>query len=252
MRKKIVAGNWKMNKTASEAKELMMHLNTFIQTHSKNCEVVIAPPYLYLSKASEIFSLKKVKISAQNMSEQIEGAFTGEISAKMLKSMDVDYVILGHSERRQYHAENDENLAIKIKIALEYGLIPMYCCGELLEDRESGNEFKINKKQIETALFGLSADEISKIVIAYEPVWAIGTGKTASPDQAQEMHKYIRSIIAEKYSQEVADIIPILYGGSVNAGNSKEIFSKPDVDGGLIGGASLKEQDFITIVKAFD
>jgi triosephosphate isomerase len=252
MRKKIVAGNWKMNKTSEEAKELMLSLNRFVQTHSKNCEIIIAPPALFLSTVHDVFFSKGVKAAAQDMSEHLEGAYTGEISAKMIKSLDVDYVILGHSERRQYHGENDIALAKKVKIALEYGLIPIYCCGETLQEREAGNEFAVNKKQIETALFGLTASEIEKVVIAYEPVWAIGTGKTASPEQAQEIHHYIRSLIAEKYTVEIADTIPILYGGSVNAGNAREIFSKDDVDGGLVGGASLKESDFTTIIKAFD
>lgn len=252
MRKKIVAGNWKMNKTAEEAKDLMLSLNRFAQTHSVNCEVIIAPPALFLSKVKDVFFSKGIKAAAQDMSEHLEGAYTGEISAKMIKSLDVDYVILGHSERRQYHGENDVVLAKKVKVALENGLTPIYCCGETLEEREAGNEFKVNKKQIETALFGLTANEIEKIVIAYEPVWAIGTGKTATPEQAQEIHHYIRGLIAEKYTVEIADNIPILYGGSVNAGNAREIFSKDDVDGGLVGGASLKENDFITIIKAFD
>ncbi|MCB9202174.1 MAG: triose-phosphate isomerase [Flavobacteriales bacterium] len=248
MRKKIIAGNWKMNKKYGDAKELMMRINTFMQTHSSNCDVIIAPPFPYLQKAEEIFANKKVKISAQNMSDQLSGAYTGEVSAEMLQSIGVDCVILGHSERRQYHAENDETLFEKIKIALEHNLTPIYCCGELLEDREAGKEFEVNKTQIETALFGLTEEQISKVIIAYEPVWAIGTGKTATPEQAQEIHNYIRGIIAEKFSQEIADSISILYGGSMKPDNARELISQPDIDGGLIGGASLNAEDFTKLI----
>lgn len=249
MRKNIIAGNWKMHKTIQEAQDLMMSLNSFIENYPINCDIVIAPPYLYLDKAIEIFATKKIKVSAQNMSEYIEGPYTGEISGKMLHSMRVDYVILGHSERRKYFRESDEVLAKKIKIALKYEMIPIYCCGEMLEEREKGKELEVNKNQIERALFDLNPDEISKVVIAYEPIWAIGTGKTANPVQAQKVHAFIRELIKKNYSNEVANSISILYGGSVNPINAMAMFSQPDIDGSLIGGASLHQEDFMTIIK---
>ncbi|NAW51921.1 triose-phosphate isomerase [Elizabethkingia argentiflava] len=252
MRRKIVAGNWKMNKTFSEAQELMNQLSTYQKKHTSGCEVYIAPPSLYLTAAMDIFTQHEVRVFSQEVSLHTEGAFTGEISVDMLSSIRATGTLIGHSERRQYHGETDANCNKKVKLALDKGLIPIYCNGETLEQRKSGQHFNVIKDQTEVALFSLTPDEIKKVVIAYEPVWAIGTGETASPEQAQEIHAYIRGLIAEKYGQEVADEVSILYGGSVKPDNAKEIFSKPDVDGGLIGGASLKIDDFTAIIKAFD
>lgn len=249
MRKKIVAGNWKMNKTQPEARELMLRVNSYTTAHPPKCDVIIAPPFVYLQKAKEYFN--QFKIAAQDMSVHKSGAYTGEVSGEMLKSLNVDSVILGHSERRQYHNETDELIGQKVKLALEYGLEPIFCNGEVLEDRKAGKHFEVVKRQTEVALFGLTAEEISKVVIAYEPVWAIGTGETATPEQAEEIHAYIRSLIAEKYGNEVAENISILYGGSVKPNNAEEIFSKPNVDGGLIGGASLVAEDFNYLIQTY-
>ncbi|AQW92806.1 triose-phosphate isomerase [Elizabethkingia anophelis] len=252
MRKKIVAGNWKMNKTYSEAQDLMHELDRYKKHNATNCEIYIAPPALYLTTAKNIFLNDEIGVFAQDMSEHTSGAYTGEIAADMLASVNATGAIIGHSERRQYHGETDSHCNRKVKLALDNGLVPIYCNGETLEQRKSGQHFEVIKYQTEVALFTLSAEEIKKVVIAYEPVWAIGTGETASPEQAQEIHAHIRSLIAAKYGQEVADEISILYGGSVKPENAKEIFSKPDVDGGLIGGAALKIEDFTAIIKAFD
>ncbi|AQX09905.1 triose-phosphate isomerase [Elizabethkingia ursingii] len=252
MRKKIVAGNWKMNKNYTEAQELMHELDRYKKHNAINCEVYIAPPALYITTAKNIFLNDNVGVFAQDMSEHTSGAYTGEISADMLASVNATGAIIGHSERRQYHGETDSHCNRKVRLALDKGLVPIYCNGETLEQRKSGQHFEVIKNQTEVALFTLSAEEIKKVVIAYEPVWAIGTGETASPEQAQEIHAHIRSLIAAKYGQEVADEISILYGGSVKPDNAKEIFSKPDVDGGLIGGAALKIEDFTAIIKAFD
>ncbi|KQR92454.1 triosephosphate isomerase [Chryseobacterium sp. Leaf180] len=252
MRKKIVAGNWKMNKNAAEAEELMIQLLEYKKQHNTLCEVWIAPPSLYLMMAKDLFKNNEIGVFSQDMSAQDSGAYTGEISADMLKSIDADGSLIGHSERRQYHQENDKSCAVKIKKALGKGLTPVYCNGETLDQRKGGQHLDVVKTQTETALFDLSAEEIKKVVIAYEPVWAIGTGETASPEQAQEIHAHIRKIIAEKYGEEVADEISILYGGSVKPDNAKEIFSQPDIDGGLIGGAALKVEDFSKIIEGFN
>lgn len=252
MRKKIVAGNWKMNKNASEAQELMTQLLEYKKQHQTQCEVWIAPPSLYLMMAKDLLKDSEIGVFSQDMSTQDSGAFTGEISADMLKSIGADGSLIGHSERRQYHHEDDKSCAVKIKKALEKGLTPVYCNGETLDQRKAEQHLDVVKTQTETALFDLSAEEIKKVVIAYEPVWAIGTGETASPEQAQEIHAHIRKSIAEKYGQEVADEISILYGGSVKPDNAKEIFSQPDIDGGLIGGAALKIEDFSKIIEGFN
>lgn len=251
MRKKIVAGNWKMNKDYEGAQQLMMQLLSYTDNHASNCEVYIAPPALYTMMAKDVFSGKKVEVYTQDMSEYESGAYTGEISASMIKSVGANGAIIGHSERRQYHGETDSHCNRKVKMALDNGLTPIYCNGETLEQRKAGQHLQVVKDQTETALFTLSAEEIKKVVIAYEPVWAIGTGETASPEQAQEIHAHIRSLIAAKYGQDVADEISILYGGSVKPDNAKEIFSQPDIDGGLIGGAALKIEDFSKIIEAF-
>lgn len=249
MRKKIVAGNWKMNKTLPEAQLLLSEIHKYLQSTPSKCEVITGIPFIYLENAKAKY--KNFKIFSEDISEHKSGAYTGEISAEMLASIQVDGAIIGHSERRQYHKETDQQIGTKVKMALDNGLTPMFCNGEVLEERKAGKHFEVVKRQTEVALFGLTAEEISKVIIAYEPVWAIGTGETATPEQAQEIHAYIRSIIADKYGKEVANSISILYGGSVKPSNAKEIFSKPDVDGGLIGGASLNIADFSALIKTY-
>lgn len=251
MRKNIVAGNWKMNKTFSEAEALMQQLLEYKKNNTTNCEVWIAPPSLYLTSAKNIFDNNEIGVFAQDISEHASGAFTGEISVDMLKSININGSLVSHSERRQYHGETDSHANRKVKALLDAGLTPIYCNGETLEQRKSGQHFEVVKNQTEVALFTLSAEEIKKVVIAYEPVWAIGTGETATPEQAQEIHAFIRNLIAEKYGNNVADEVSILYGGSVKPDNAKEIFSQPDIDGGLIGGAALKIEDFSKIIEAF-
>ncbi len=251
MRKKIVAGNWKMNKTFKESKVLVKELTKSIKAIPlDNTRVIIAPPFTNLQKASKKTKDTAIEVSAQNMHQAENGAFTGEISAEMLKSIYVDIVILGHSERRAYFGETDELLAKKVNTALKHGLEIIFCFGEVLEDRKSGNHFKVVEEQIKNALFHLDSESWNKIILAYEPVWAIGTGETASPEQAQEMHAFIRELVAERYLSDVAEEVSILYGGSVKPANAKDIFSKEDVDGGLIGGAALNADDFIALVEA--
>jgi triosephosphate isomerase len=251
MRKKIVAGNWKMNKTLEEAKSLTAEVMGMAADEVKgNTVTVLCVPSPYLVPLKNQLGNSSVKLGAQNCSEYDFGAYTGEISALMLRSMEIPYVILGHSERRQHFGEDGKLLATKVDKALTAQLTPIFCCGEPLEIREAGTHEKLVKQQVEDALFHLSADALKKVVIAYEPVWAIGTGKTASAQQAQDMHAIIRKHLASKYSDAVASEISILYGGSVNAKNAQELFSCPDVDGGLVGGASLKSREFVDIVKA--
>jgi len=251
MRTKIVAGNWKMNKTYKETKALVKELENSIKDVALvNTRVVIAPTFVNLQKASKMTKKSVIEVAAQNMHQSDSGAFTGEISAQMLKGIYVDIVILGHSERREYFGETDELLALKVDAALKNNLEVIFCFGEVLEDRKSGNHFKVVESQIKNALFHLDSDAWSNITLAYEPVWAIGTGETASPEQAQEMHAFIRELVAERYLSDVSEEVSILYGGSVKPGNAVEIFSKADVDGGLIGGAALSVNDFMGIVKA--
>jgi triosephosphate isomerase len=251
MRKNIVAGNWKMNTTLEEGVELANNVNALLKGKKANCDVIVCVPFTHLTSVNAVLEPELVGLGAENCSEHAKGAYTGEVSASMVKSTGAGYVILGHSERRQYFGENNEQLLAKTKIALENGLIPIFCVGEVLEQREDGSFNEVVKSQVE-ALFTLSAEDFGKIVIAYEPVWAIGTGKTATAEQAQEMHAHIRGVIAGKYGKEVADNTSILYGGSCKPSNAKEIFAKPDVDGGLIGGAALKAEDFMGIIEAFD
>ena len=241
-----------MNKNVIEARQLMFQLLQYKKNNATNCEVWIAPPSIYLMMAKDIYEHDEIGVFAQDMSEHESGAYTGEISAEMLKSIDVTGSIIGHSERRQYHGETDSHCNRKVKLALDKGLTPIYCNGETLEQRKAGQHLEVVKNQTEVALFTLSAEEIKKVVIAYEPVWAIGTGETASPEQAQEIHAHIRSLIAAKYGQDVANEISILYGGSVKPDNAKEIFSQPDIDGGLVGGAALKAEDFAKIIEGFN
>lgn len=251
MRKKIVAGNWKMNKSIDEARLLTAEVMGMVAdevTHPT--EVVLCTPFLYLTSIKALLGNSRVKVGAQNCSEHESGAYTGEVSAAMIKSIGVPYVIIGHSERRQYFGETHQMLATKVNKALAYELTPIFCCGEPLEIREAGTHEQLVKKQLEESLFHLSMEAIQKTIIAYEPVWAIGTGKTATSLQAQDMHAVIRYHLASKYGQSLANEISILYGGSVKADNAKELFTCPDVDGGLVGGASLKSREFVDIVKA--
>lgn len=251
MRQKIVAGNWKMNKTLEEAKVLASEVMGMVADEVKSdIKIILCTPYPYLVPIKNQLKNSTVAVGAQNCSEHDWGAYTGEVSALMLQSMEVPYVIIGHSERRQFFKEGGQLLATKIDKALAAGITPIFCCGEPLEIREKGTHEQLVKQQTEESLFHLSAEALQKVVIAYEPVWAIGTGKTATAQQAQEMHAVIRKHIASKYNAIVADAIPILYGGSVNAKNAQELFSCPDVDGGLVGGASLKSREFVDIAKA--
>ena len=238
-----------MNKTLQEGLELAKEVNDFFDKNQARAEVIIAPPFIHLADVAR--SINNIKLSAQNSSSESEGAFTGEISAGMIRSTGAEYVILGHSERRSYFNEDDDLLYRKVKLALEAGLKPIFCCGEVLEQREANNHFEVVKRQVETALFQLAPEEFEKVIIAYEPVWAIGTGVTASPAQAQEMHAFIRDLIRAKFGETVAEDLTILYGGSCKPSNAEELFKNPDVDGGLIGGASLKAEDFIAIVQSF-
>lgn len=253
MRKNIAAGNWKMNMDFAGGQKLASEVINMVNDEVNNdAEVILIPPFIYLTEVKKLIgSAKNIHVGAQNCHQEKSGAFTGETSCEMLDSIGVEYVVIGHSERREYFGEDNALLAQKTNAVLAQGLKPIYCCGEKLDVREADGHFDLNKKQIEEGLFGLSKEEIKKVVIAYEPVWAIGTGVTASSDQAQEMHKFIRGLIADKYDQETADSISILYGGSVKPDNAQELFSQPDVDGGLVGGASLKSRDFTDIIKSF-
>jgi triosephosphate isomerase len=249
MRKNIVAGNWKMNNDLPQTKELVDSLKSQVQTSS--AEVMIAPTFTNLWHAFEELRQSSIEVIAQNMHFASNGAYTGEVSASMLNSVGIRTVILGHSERRAYFNETDELLAKKVDAGLANDMRIIFCFGEELADRKSGNEEAVVEGQIKNALFHLEASAFKNIVLAYEPVWAIGTGETASPEQAQDMHKFIRQTLSDKYGNDVADSVSILYGGSVKPNNAKEIFSKPDVDGGLIGGAALNAEDFFAIVNAF-
>ena len=248
MRSKIVAGNWKMNKTLAQTETLLSELAAKLP--DTDAEVMVAPTYVNLVGAVHTLQASKIEVIAQNMHFAESGAYTGEISADMLLDIGVDTAIIGHSERRAYFGETDEILAKKVVTALDKGIRVMFCFGEELEDRKSGNHFKVVESQLKNALFSLDASAWSKIILAYEPVWAIGTGETASPEQAQEMHAFIRKTIGEAFNSAIANAVSILYGGSVKPGNAEEIFSKPDVDGGLIGGASLVADDFVAIIKS--
>ena len=249
MRQKIVAGNWKMNTELKQGLELARAVEELQKEKKSDALVIIAPPFTHLAKVNEV--VHDVKLAAQNCAAEEKGAFTGEVSPDMLRSSGVEYVIIGHSERRSYYNEDDVLLNKKMKIALSKGLKPIYCCGEVLEEREGGKHFDVIREQIMVGLKDIEKSDLSNIVVAYEPVWAIGTGVTATPEQAQEMHKFIRGLIEEIYDLDAAEDLSLLYGGSCKPSNAKELFSNPDVDGGLIGGASLKADDFIQIVNAF-
>ena len=251
MRKKIVAGNWKMNKNLQEGIALAEELNTILSADKPNCDVVICTPFIHLAKVNDAIDHSVLALGAENCADKAKGAYTGEVSAEMVKSTGAEYVILGHSERREYYKESYDVLKEKVLLALQNGLKVIFCIGESLEEREQGLQNQVVKAELEGSVFNLSAEEFSQIVIAYEPIWAIGTGKTATSDQAEEIHAYIRSVIAEKYGNDVADATSILYGGSCKASNAPELFAKPDIDGGLIGGASLKAADFKGIIDAW-
>ncbi len=242
-----------MNMTFGAADELIDNIMTSLEETEldRNTLMIICPPFPYLEMANDYANDSYFAVGAQNVNDNERGAYTGEISAEMLESMEIEYCIVGHSERRTYYGETDAIVAKKVDQLLAHGIRPIVCCGEVLEEREADKQFEVVKRQITDGLFHLTAEQFANIIVAYEPVWAIGTGKTATPDQAQEIHAYIRSLIAEKYGQEVADNTSILYGGSCKPGNAKELFANPDVDGGLIGGAALKAEDFMAIATAF-
>ena len=252
MRTKIIAGNWKMNINRDEAMQLVNDISAEIQNHDINGNrVMVFPPFLSIQGAQDASGRDgRVEVGAQNMHQAASGAYTGEVSAKMLLNVHVTTVILGHSERREYFHETDELLQQKVDAALKNGLEVVFCFGEKLDERHLGNHFTVVEKQLRKALFHLSKEDWKNIILAYEPVWAIGTGMTATPEQAQEMHAFIRKTISDNYSEALAEGVSILYGGSVKPNNAEEIFGKPDVDGGLIGGASLNAQDFAAIIKA--
>jgi len=251
MRKQIAAANWKMNMTYQQGEKLLdeiLQSNIQLENHQK---VIFAVPFPYLIMAmSEVADEGRYEVAAQNCSDKKSGAFTGEVSAEMLQSIGIKYCVIGHSERREYFLENNRILAEKVNLCLQNNIIPIFCCGESLRVREENNQDRFVQQQLEESIFHLSAEQIAKIIIAYEPIWAIGTGRTATTEQAQEMQMHLRSVLAGKYGKAVADEIPILYGGSVKANNAAELFACPDVDGGLVGGASLVARDFIEIIKA--
>ena len=251
MRKNIVAGNWKMNKTLQEGLDLATGLDAALKNKSLNCDVIIGTPFIHLASVAAAIDTKKIGVAAENCADKASGAYTGEVSAAMVKSTGAEYVILGHSERREYYNETTEILKEKVLLALENGLKVIFCIGESLAEREANKQNEVVKAELEGSVFNLSAEDFSKIIIAYEPIWAIGTGKTATAEQAEEIHAYIRSVIADKYGNDVAENTSILYGGSCKASNAPELFAKPNIDGGLIGGASLKVEDFCGIIDAF-
>ena len=251
MRKKIVAGNWKMNETLQEGIALAKEINEALTADKPNCDVVICTPFIHLASVAPVLNQDVVALGAENCADKEKGAYTGEVSAAMVKSTGAQYVILGHSERRQYYGETAEILKEKVKMALANGLKIIFCCGETLEEREANKQNEVVKAELDGSVFNLTAEEWKNIVLAYEPIWAIGTGKTATSEQAEEMLAYIRSIVAEKYGNEVAEETTILYGGSCNPGNAAELFAKRNIDGGLIGGASLKCADFKGIIDAW-
>ena len=251
MRKKIVAGNWKMNMNLQDGVALAKEINEALVADKPNCGVIICTPFIHLASVAQVLDSEVVGLGAENCADKAKGAYTGEVSAEMVKSTGAQYVILGHSERRQYYGETAEILKEKVELALANGLKVIFCCGETLEEREANKQNEVVKAELEGSVFHLSADAWKNIILAYEPIWAIGTGKTATSDQAEEMLAYIRSIVAEKYGNEAAEDTTILYGGSCKASNAPELFAKPNIDGGLIGGASLKAADFKGIIDAW-
>jgi triosephosphate isomerase len=250
MRKKVIAGNWKMNMDMNDTVALISELKNEIRNKNLNASVIVCPPFTNLDTASALIKDSSIKLGAQNMYFEENGAFTGEISPSMLKSVGCEFVILGHSERRTIFGESDQVINKKIKTAVKHGLKPIFCIGETLEEREGGITFKVIEKQISNGLEGLSGTDLAELIVAYEPVWAIGTGRNATPRQAQEVHQFIRGLIAGQLSQSFADQLVIQYGGSVKADNASDLLSQPDIDGALVGGACLKADSFIKIVEA--
>ena len=248
MRTRMVAGNWKMNKTLQEGIELANQLKNDVK--NPNCAVVIGTPFIHLATVAELLKGSPIKVAAENCADKVKGAFTGEVSAAMVASTGAEYCILGHSERRAYYHEDYEILKNKVELALANGLKVIFCIGEVKEEREAGKQNEVVKAQLEGSVFNLSAEQWANITLAYEPVWAIGTGLTATPEQAQEIHAFIRSLVAEKYGKQVAEDTTILYGGSCNEKNAAELFACPDIDGGLIGGAALVAEKFEAIIAA--
>lgn len=247
----MIAGNWKMNTTLSEGLKLAKGLNEALKGKTPGCNVVLGVPFTHLASVVAVIDTAKTGVAAQNCADKEKGAYTGEVSAAMIASTGAKYVILGHSERRQYYHETAATLKTKVNLALANGLAPIFCIGEVLEEREAGKHFEVVDEQIKASLFGLSPGDFGKLTIAYEPVWAIGTGKTATADQAQEIHAHIRQTLAAEYGNDIAGDTTILYGGSMNAENARDLVAKPDVDGGLIGGASLSVEKFLPIIEAF-
>ena len=251
MRQKIVAGNWKMNMDLQDGIALAKELSEDLSKNKPNCGVVICTPFIHLASVASIINKDVMNLGAENCADKEKGAYTGEVSASMVRSTGAEYVILGHSERRAYYNETPEILKEKVNLALNNGLKDIFCIGEVLEEREAGRQNEVVGAQLAGSLFELTKEQFSNIVLAYEPVWAIGTGKTATSDQAEEMHSFIRKTIENKFGAEAAENVTILYGGSCKPSNARELFSKPDVDGGLIGGASLKAADFEAIIDAW-
>lgn len=252
MKPKLVVGNWKMNKSFDDAQDLILDIQNALKDQRLQTEVILCPPLVYMELLTDIAEEEDSQFyaGAQNCSEHSSGAYTGEVSAEMLASMGVEFCIVGHSERRKYFNESNDIVAQKVKLLLDNDVVPIVCCGELLEERQQGIHTQVVEKQISEALFGLKPTDFERVIIAYEPVWAIGTGETATPAQAQEMHAFIRSLIEKKYGSEMAYNTYILYGGSCNPKNAVDLFMQADVDGGLIGGASLKANDFVAIIEA--
>lgn len=251
MRKRIVAGNWKMNTTGSQGLSLALEIVKASRSITSKVKLIVIPPFTHISELVRVTEGTQIGVGSQNCAAWDKGAYTGEISVAMIAATGAEYVLVGHSERREYFSESNEMLLKKVKLALGASLTPIFCCGEKLNERDSSNHFNVVELQIAEVLFNLTREEMKKIVIAYEPVWAIGTGRTASPEQAQEMHAFIRSLLNKKFGADLANSISILYGGSCKPDNAREIFAKPDVDGGLIGGASLVAVDFIAIANSF-
>ncbi|PCH93297.1 MAG: triose-phosphate isomerase [Bacteroidetes bacterium] len=253
MKKNIVAGNWKMNTSLEEGIALLNEIQAGYKEIDSSVELIIAPPFTHLTTLVKLSQeSSNLSIAAQNCAAEEEGAFTGEVSAKMIGNLGVSYVILGHSERRKHYQETDNTIKKKIDLALKFQLRPIFCCGESIEERTADEHFEVVTSQVENALFHLDESNFGKIIVAYEPVWAIGTGETATPDQAQEMHAHIRKLITNKYGTDTSEQVAIIYGGSCNPENAKKLFANSDVDGGLIGGASLEVSDFINIAKSFN
>jgi len=251
MRSKIVAGNWKMNQTLAEGKDLAQAIKDRKENIPDDVKAIIIPPFIHLSDISKMIEPSSIKLGAQNCADEEKGAFTGEVSAQMIQSTGAQYVIIGHSERRAYYHEDDKTLLKKLKLAIKHDLYPILCCGESLRDREENQHFEVISSQLRNSVFELEPLSFSRVIIAYEPVWAIGTGKTATPEIAQEMHNHIRSLVQENYTEAAAKETVILYGGSCKPSNAGDLFQQPDIDGGLIGGASLKPDDFLEICKSF-